>query len=719
MRYIPKVALTVFLAITVVVSIFSFSYAGDVTEDFETWGFSNGTSASPEYVHNGWKFQSFYLGASATPSAIKLVTSPAALSLSDGAPVDELRIIKINELGNNVRFIFKGFYFTRTTLAPRKLKVTGWRNGAQVTGEIYYDYDDSTPDNTYCNVISDTGFQNVDEVRIAADEDVTEYNNNNVIDTVRKLDLYFEDFVYDATPVSSTAPILGNISGDSASYIEDSPHALLDAGTPAALTDADSTNMNGGKVTVEISSNRVPGEDVLCIQNQGAGSGQIGVSGSNVTYEGTTIGTYSGGTGVNNLVVSLNTSSSPAAIQSLIRALTYSNSNNANPDTSQRTISVTVDDGGGGISGTANVTVDVTRANDAPADIGLSNSSVPESAISGSTVGILSSTDVDIGDTTFTYALVSGAGDTDNASFAIDGTALETAAGFNYEAKNSYSIRVRATDAGGLWYEKQLTIAITNVNENPTGITLTNSTIAENSATGSAIGTFSSTDTDVIDTFTYALVSGAGDADNASFTIDGNILKTNTTFSYAAKNSYSIRVRTTDAGGLTYERQFTISISEVNAAPSDIAISSSSIAENSPSESAVGSLSTTDSNSGDVLFTYALVSGAGDTDNASFAIDGTALETAAGFNYEAKNSYSIRVRATDAGGLWYEKQFTITITNVNETPTDITLSNNSIAENTASGSSVGTLAGIDPDAGSSFTYALVSGAGDTDNASFA
>jgi gliding motility-associated-like protein len=64
-----------------------------------------------------------------------------------------------------------------------------------------------------------------------------------------------------------------------------------------------------------------------------------------------------------------------------------------------------------------------------------------------------------------------------------------------------------------------------------------------------------------------------------------------------------------------------------------------------------------------------LVSGAGSTDNASFTIDGGSLKTAGVFDFETKSSYSVRVRVTDAGGLTFEKVFTIGITDVNEAPT--------------------------------------------------
>ena len=167
------------------------------------------------------------------------------------------------------------------------------------------------------------------------------------------------------------------------------------------------------------------------------------------------------------------------------------------------------------------------------------------------------------------------------------------------------------------------------------------------------------------------LVGGTGGDDNGSFTIAGNTLRTAAVFSYATKSSYSIRVRTTDAGGLYFGRVFTITVTPANRAPTDIALSSSSVAENQPSGTAVGTLSTTDPDAGNT-FTYSLVSGSGSTDNGSFTINGTQVQTAASFNYEAKNSYSIRVRTTDQGGLYTEKTFTITVTDVDEIAPTVT-----------------------------------------------
>jgi VCBS repeat-containing protein len=324
----------------------------------------------------------------------------------------------------------------------------------------------------------------------------------------------------------------------------------------------------------------------------------------------------------------------------------------------------------GGAQDTATFTVTIAGANDAPTDIALSASTVPENQPINTVVGAFSTTDVDSGDT-FTYTLVAGAGSTDNASFNISGANLQTGAIFDFETKSSYSIRVRTTDAGGLFFEKVFTITVTNVNEAPTDIALSSNTIGENMAINTVIGTFSTTDPDAGDTFTYSLVVGAGDTDNASFNINTNQLRSSAIFDFETKSSYSIRVRSTDSGALNFEKIFTITIVNNNDAPTDIALSNSSVAENSAINTVVGNFSTTDQDAGDT-FAYTLVVGTGDTDNASFNINGAQLRTSAIFDFETKSSYSIRVRSTDSGAAFFEKQFTITVTDVAEAPVLVT-----------------------------------------------
>ncbi|WP_420385460.1 MBG domain-containing protein [Roseivirga sp.] len=111
-------------------------------------------------------------------------------------------------------------------------------------------------------------------------------------------------------------------------------------------------------------------------------------------------------------------------------------------------------------------TGEVYATNFAPTDIGLSASSIQENNSVGDDIGVISTTDADADDS-FTYSLVSGAGDTDtdNASFMISGDMLQAAAAFDFETKDSYSIRVKTDDGFGGTFEKVLTITVTNETE--------------------------------------------------------------------------------------------------------------------------------------------------------------------------------------------------------------------------------------------------------------
>ena len=361
-------------------------------------------------------------------------------------------------------------------------------------------------------------------------------------------------------------------------------------------------------------------------------------------------------------------------------------------------------------------TISVTNVNEAPTSIGLSPSSVIENLSANTVVGTLSAVDPDIGDT-HTFSLVSGTGSTDNSSFNISSGQLRTSAVFNFEVKSTYNIRVRATDSNSNTYEEALVVTVTNANETPTDINLSATSIAENLPVNSVVGTLSAVDPDAGDTHTYALVAGTGSTNNGSFNIAGDQLRSDEVFNYATKSSYSIRVRATDALGLTAVKIFIITITNANDPPTDIALTPSSVIENLSANTVVGSLSAVDPDIGDT-HTFSLVSGTGSTDNSSFNISSGQLRTSAVFDYETKSTYSIRVRATDAGSQYFEKALTVTVTNQNENPTDIGLTSNSIIENLPVNSVVGTLSAVDPDAGDTHTYALVAGTGSTNNGSF-
>ena len=154
--------------------------------------------------------------------------------------------------------------------------------------------------------------------------------------------------------------------------------------------------------------------------------------------------------------------------------------------------------------------------NDNPTSITLSATNVSESAAIGTTIGTFTVTDPDFLDAT-TCSLVNGAGSTDNASFTIVSNVLKTAATLNYEVKTNMSIRVRATDLGGLTFEKVFTINVQNVNDEYPVISGVVLIFAPENSTNT-LATYTGTDADPGDSITWSL-SGT---DSSFFTINSS-----------------------------------------------------------------------------------------------------------------------------------------------------------------------------------------------------
>ncbi|MCK7554777.1 cadherin repeat domain-containing protein [Chitinophaga sedimenti] len=203
--------------------------------------------------------------------------------------------------------------------------------------------------------------------------------------------------------------------------------------------------------------------------------------------------------------------------------------------------------------------------------------------------------------------------------------------------------------------------------------------IAENSAAGTAVGTVAGIDPGSSGTLqNWTITTNANPNGNASnaFTINAatGAITVNDAgdLDYEANTSFTLTLTVSDGVNTSVATTIVINITDVNEPPTDITLSANSIAENNAVNAGVGTLSTTSAQGG-ATYTYTLVNGTGDTDNSQFTISGNTLQAAASFDYETKNSYSIRVRTTSNTGLTFEKTFTVNVTNVNEPPTDITL----------------------------------------------
>ncbi|NER39686.1 MAG: hypothetical protein F6J93_38090 [Oscillatoria sp. SIO1A7] len=372
---------------------------------------------------------------------------------------------------------------------------------------------------------------------------------------------------------------------------------------------------------------------------------------------------------------------------------------------------VTIDSAGGVFEKTFTIAVtdvDETIPNSPPVDIALSNRVVAENSASGTIVGDLSTTDPDPGDT-HSYTLLDDAG----GRFAVAGSQLVVANGtlLDFENNSSHPITLRTTDAAGNSLNKIFTIAVGDVaepipNSPPTDIFLSNSIIAENSANNTFVGSLTTADPDPGDTHVYTLLDDAG----GRFAIAGNqlIVANGGLLDFETNTGHNITVRTADSAGNVFDQTLAIAVSNMdetvpNNPPTDIVLSNSVIAENSPNGAVVGDLTTTDPNSGDT-HSYTLV----DNAEGRFAISGSQLVVADGalLDFETTTSHNITLRSTDSQGLTFDEVVAISVSNANEAPTDIELSNTSVNENSVNGTVVGNLSPTDPDIGDTHTYTL-------------
>lgn len=106
------------------------------------------------------------------------------------------------------------------------------------------------------------------------------------------------------------------------------------------------------------------------------------------------------------------------------------------------------------------------------------------------------------------------------------------------------------------------------INLAPTGLDLSAISFDENIPDDSLIAILSSSDTDNSpQTFTYALIPGTGDTDNLAFSISNNKLHVTRSPDFEKKSTYTIRLSTTDQGGLSFERIVQLSVNDLQDTP--------------------------------------------------------------------------------------------------------------------------------------------------------
>jgi VCBS repeat-containing protein len=395
---------------------------------------------------------------------------------------------------------------------------------------------------------------------------------------------------------------------------------------------------------------------------------------------------------------------------------------------------------GAGLYTTQDLAITVADANEAPTAINATGLTIAENKVADTVVATLTSVDPDVGDIV-TFSLTNDAG----GRFKIVGNKIYTTpTTLDYEAATSHVVTVLATDRGGLTFSRSLTVTVTNVNEKPTVIGTNDlAPILENSAVGTVVAHFWSTDPDAGDTRTFSLTNDAG----GRFTISPAgelVVQAGAVLDYETLKSHTVTVKATDGGGLSLTKSFTVNILNAPEAPNAPAVLTSPnvlVNENA----SLGGLTVATFQLTDPDLTTPTLQLAADAQNWLEVVPGTGtVRFKAGLvlNFEALAAagwtvltvtgqpsevvYTAQVQARDATALLSPKtDLVIRIKDVNEAPTGLTLTPTAgltVHErdridtddlNAAPAILLGTLNGTDPDLASTAFGTLTYSTADT------
>ena len=109
----------------------------------------------------------------------------------------------------------------------------------------------------------------------------------------------------------------------------------------------------------------------------------------------------------------------------------------------------------------------------------------------------------------------------------------------------------------------QVRVNINPVNDPPTGLSLSKSSIKENAAAGTLIGKLKVEDADPDDKFKFGIAKD----NRADFSLDGSNLLTKRPFDYEEEKSFTVAVQVTDSGGEKIVDDVTVTVENENEKP--------------------------------------------------------------------------------------------------------------------------------------------------------
>ena len=221
-------------------------------------------------------------------------------------------------------------------------------------------------------------------------------------------------------------------------------------------------------------------------------------------------------------------------------------------------------------------------------------------------------------------------------------------------------VRIQASD-GTTPIFKDFSITINDRNDRPT-LQTASFAISENGNPGWEVGKIGYDDEDD-DALVFSIVEGNSDL----FEFAGNTLKLKAgkTVDFEATKKYTLKVQASDGIDVSLAREISVSVLDLNEAPTGLSITTPIVSELATPDTVVGILSGMDPDANETL-SYSLVEDAG----GRFVISGNQLLVKEGaiLDYEQAKSHMVKVRVTDGDKHSFTQSFTIAVADVgNET----------------------------------------------------
>ncbi len=281
---------------------------------------------------------------------------------------------------------------------------------------------------------------------------------------------------------------------------------------------------------------------------------------------------------------------------------------------------------------------------------------------------------------------------------------------FDFEATPQFSLRPTVTDsAGNAVVVDPVVVKVTNVNEGPTDILVTGGTIGDNAIIGATVATLAGQDPDRGDRLTYTIVedeTGAVEYDHPYFEIPTNsneiVVKSDLADAEIGVD-LPVYVKVTDARGLSYVKQVTLSVTPVNEAP-EVTAEPMEVVDGSKGGTLVAVVSATDPEGG--RLTYKLSTTSAQWFNLVNNNDGTynvVVKQGVTLNSKLSAFRSFVIEVSDSENNTTQETVFLNI-NENLEP-EATFEFLEVGRNTPSGTLVGTLMAYDPE-GEAVSYTL-------------